>query len=620
MTPRIRGNDYTVLDPPALGAWTPALRVSVVVPAHNGQEKLDLALAGLSVQSYPGELVEVVVVDNGSSPALRLPQIRPPGTRLIVCDTPGRADARNAGLAAATGDVIHWLDSDVVADRHEVEAHMRWHHLAPYLVVTSYLRFTTAALPPPEVVAAADDLAKLFEPAEPHEWLVDLVQRTNGLTETPNRAFSLHVGGATSVNRRLIDAAGPMDEELILGQDTEMGYRLAQAGAVFVPEPLARGFHLGPSMRMRDKQPIDRVSHALIGDRVPQYRWLRAHPTRQWKVPYLEVVVEAEGYEETRATVDAVLAGTVPDVSVLLTGPWDTLVPERRAPLTDPRLDLTLVHGHYAHESRVRLMPSEAERLAPFRLRLPAGWVPGEDTLARLLDLAVDGGYGLVSVLLAEAPEGVAEARLERRSAFARAALVTHPAPAPATRPNGEGDARPYGEADAGPYGEAGARPYGEADLGPYGEADARRYDEAVDDVFGSLWIDGETLGFLPASESSPGKGRRMAYRARLETEAEVVKLTKEVERLRGQVSKWREESGRWRKTAVDLRREVGGLRREVAALKASRLRTMIKRISARRAGSSRLDNGSAPSLPPEGETGPQTSPSTEGPSPRPAG
>ncbi|WP_405145204.1 glycosyltransferase [Sphaerisporangium sp. NBC_01403] len=594
MTRRIRGNDYTVLDPPALGAWTPSLRVSVVVPAYNGQEKLDLVLAGLSAQSYPAELIEVVVVDNGSSPALRLPGIRPPGTRLIVCDTPGRANARNAGLAAATGEVIHWLDSDVVADRHEVEAHMRWHHLAPYLVVTSYLRFTTAALPPPEVVAAADDLAKLFEPAEPHEWLVDLVERTNGLTETPNRAFSLHVGGATSVNRRLIDDAGPMDEELILGQDTEMGYRLAQAGAVFVPEPLARGFHLGPSMRMRDKQPIDRVSHALIGDRVPQYRWLRGHPTRQWKVPYLEVVVEAEGYEETRATVDAVLAGTVPDVSVLLTGPWDSMVPERRAPLTDSRLDLTLVHGHYAYEGRVRLTASEAERLAPFRLRLPAGWVPGEDTLARLLDLAVDGGYGLVSVLLAETAEGVAEARLERRAAFARAALVTAPEP----------PSRPYAETGAG------------------------RYDEAVDDVFGSLWIDGETLGFVPSTETSPGRGRRMAYRARLETEAEVARLTKEVERLRGQVGKWREESGRWRKTAVDLRREVGGLRREVATLKASRLRTMIKRISARRAGSPPAANGSpsspppggetGPVTPPEGQTGQATSPTPEGSSPTP--
>ncbi|MET8139321.1 glycosyltransferase [Sphaerisporangium sp. NPDC005288] len=566
--PRVRGNDYTVLDPPALGAWTPSLRVSVVVPAYNGQDKLDLVLAGLAAQTYPGELTEVVVVDNGSSPPLRLPEIRPGDTRLVVCEVPGRADARNAGLAAATGDVVHWLDSDVVPDRHEVEAHMRWHHLAPYLVVTSYLRFTTAPLPDPGAVAATADLSALFEPAEPHEWLVDLVQRTNGLTDTPNRAFSLHVGGATSVARRLIDAAGPMDEELILGQDTEMGYRLAQAGAVFVPEPLARGYHLGPSMRMRDKQPIDRVSHALIGDRIPQYRWLRAHPARQWKVPYLEVVVEAAGYEDTRATVDAVLSGTLPDVSVLVTGPWDTLEPERRAPLTDPRLDLALILGHYAHDGRVRFASGGAPRVAPFRLCLPAGWVPEEDTLAKLLDLAVDDGHGLVGVLLAETPEELATARLERRAAFARAALVLAAEPSSTL---------------AGPAMD---------DL----------VDDLVDEVYGALWIDGETLGFVPASQAVPARGRRMAYRARLETEAEVVRLTKEAERLRGQVAKWREEAGRWRKSAVDLRREVGGLRREVARLKAGRLRTMIKRISVRRAAQ-------APSEPLNGPSSPVTIP-----------
>ncbi|SFI47174.1 Glycosyltransferase, GT2 family [Streptosporangium canum] len=552
MTARITGNDYRSLTPPELGAWTPSLRVSVVVPAYGGQDKLDLVLAGLAGQTYPAGLTEVVVVDNGSEPPLRLPELRPASTRLIVCPTPGRAHARNAGLAAATGDVIHWLDSDVVLDRRSVEAHMRWHHAAPYLVVTGYLRFTPAELPGPREVAEADDLAELFEPAEPHAWLVDLIERTDGLTDNPHRAFSLHVGGATSVNAALFAQAGPMDTELILGQDTEMGYRLAQAGAVFVPEPLARAFHLGPTMRMRDKAPIDRVSHAFVADRIPSYRWLRSHPARQWKVPYLEVVVgpaggpgragedgHGYGYDEVRATVDAVLAGTVPDVVVTVTGPWDRVRAEGRAPLRNPDLDLVLIRGHYAHESRVRfaLDSPRAVRMAPpypaeggeapetgaappYRLRLPAGWVPGEDSLARLLDLAGDGGYGLVSALLAEGSgEGIVAARLERTAAFARAAIV---------RREGE-------------------------DL-----------DDAVEDTSGVLWVDGETYGFLP--EAGPITGRRGAYRARTEAQAEIARLAKENERLRAQVTRWRDEAGRWRKSAVELRREVGGLRRELAA------------------------------------------------------
>jgi glycosyltransferase involved in cell wall biosynthesis len=512
---RVRGNDYRVLQPPE--PLTPELTVSVVVPAYGGQDKLDLVLAALARQTYPAELTEVVVVDNGSEPPLRLPADRPARTRLIVCPEPGRAAARNAGLAQATGEVIHWLDSDVVLTPGAIEAHMRWHHAAPYLVVTGYIRFT-AAEPPARL---PDDLERHFEPAEPHAWIVDLVERTDGLTDNPQRAFSLHVGGATSVNARLIEAAGPMDEELILGQDTEMGYRLSQAGAVFVPEPAARAYHLGPTMRMRDKKPIDRVSHAFVADRVPAYRWLRGHPGRQWKVPYVTVVVDGTaGYESVRATVDALLAGTVPDVSVLLLGPWDTLGRERRSPLLDPGLDLALVHGHYRHEGRVRLSVTEdADPAVPFLLRLPAGWIPGEDSLARLLDLARDEGLGLVNVLLDESSQGVVAARLERVSAFARARIVIEP-----------------GE-----------------DL-----------DDAVDTVSGVSWVEGETYGF--ATEPAPPLGRRSAYRARAEAEAEIARLAKEAERLRAQVAKWKEEAGRWRKSAVDLRREVGTLRRRLAA------------------------------------------------------
>jgi GT2 family glycosyltransferase len=556
VTPRIRGNDYSVLNPPRIGSWTPSMRVSVVIPAYNNQAKLDLTLAGLAGQTYPAELLEVIVVDNGSEPRLTLPELRPAGTRLIQCDMPGRANARNAGLAASTGDVIHWLDSDVVLDRESVEAHMRWHHVAPYLVVTGYLRFSSAELPAPDDVAAADDLAKLFEPSEPHEWIVDLVERTGGLRQHAHRTFSLHIGGATSVNARLLDVAGPMDDKLFLGQDTEMGYRLAQAGAAFVPEPLARGYHLGPTMRMREKEPITRVSHAFIADRIPQYRWLRSHPGRQWLVPYVEVVVDAEGasYEDVRATVDAALAGTVPDVAVVITGPWDTLAPERRAPLTDPRLDLNLIHGHYLHEGRVRLAREVTPTKAPFRLRVPAGWVPGEDTIARLVDLAVDDGYGLISVLLAERPAelgrlggaepaeddrdqgpGIVAARLERTAAFARA---------------------------------------------EFARKDGEDIVDVVEDTFGTIWVDGETYGFLPAADAPKIRGRRSTYRALQDAEAEVARLNKEVERLKGQVGKWREEAARWRKSAVEFRREIGALRKEIGALrKSGGFRSAVKRL-----------------------------------------
>ncbi|WP_193318483.1 glycosyltransferase family 2 protein [Nonomuraea phyllanthi] len=525
---RVRGNDYRMLRPPE--RFTPELRVSVIVPAYGAQDKLDLVLQALARQTYPAELTEIIVVDNGSTPPLRLPE----GTaaRLVVCEQPGRAPARNAGLGEATGDVIHWLDSDVVLTPGAIEAHMRWHHTAPYLSVTGYIRFTSAPLP----AVLPDDLEAAFEPAQPHAWLVGLVERTDGLTNNPIRPFSLHVGGATSVSARLVRAAGPMDDDLIVGQDTEMGYRLYQAGAVFVPEPQARAYHLGPTMRMRDQQRIDRVSHAFVADRIPAYQWLRTHPTRQWKVPNVTAVLDGTaGYETVRAGVDALLASTVTDLSVVLVGPWDTLDRDRRAPLKDPNLDLVLVHGHYEHESRVHLATTEeVHPSVPFVLRLPPGRVPGEDSLARLLALARAEGLGLIEVLPAEAPEGAVPARLERASSFARARLVARP-----------------------------------------GEP----LDDAVAEVSGVRRVVAEEYGF----GDEPGEllGRRAAYKARVQAQADAARLAKEAERLRGQVAKWRDEAARWRKSTVELRREVGTLRRQLRA--AQRPQEGVRAVLARR-------------------------------------
>jgi hypothetical protein len=196
----------------------------------------------------------------------------------------------------------------------------------------------------------------------------------------------------------------------------------------------------------------------------------------------------------------------------------------------------------------------------PYRLRLPAGWVPGEDSLARLLDLARDDGYGLVSVLLAEGPANTGEAGSVEDSANAEGAKSAEGSGNPGGAGNA-GDARGDRRIVAARLERAAAFARAEIVL-----AEGEDLDDAVEDTFGVLWVDGETYGFLP--EARPIAGRRGSYRARTEAEAEVARLTKEAERLRGQVTKWRGEAGTWRKSAVELRREVGGLRRELAAAK----------------------------------------------------
>jgi glycosyltransferase involved in cell wall biosynthesis len=130
--PRVRHNDFSTLQVPAVGEWEPRRSVSVVIPAYGNQEKLDLTLASLAGQTYPSHLLQVVVVDDGSRPPLRLPEIVPENVSLIqsLPGKWGRAHACHSGAACAEGEVIHWLDADMVVFREHIEANMRWHHVA----------------------------------------------------------------------------------------------------------------------------------------------------------------------------------------------------------------------------------------------------------------------------------------------------------------------------------------------------------------------------------------------------------------------------------------------------------------------------------------------------------
>ncbi|NJP92085.1 glycosyltransferase [Nonomuraea sp. FMUSA5-5] len=532
--PRIPHNDYGVLTPPALGAWEPTLTVTVVIPAHDRQETLNLTLAALSAQSYPEHLLDVIVVDDGSATPLHLPGLAPARTKLISSPPGGwgRAWAVQAGIDAATGEVVLVLDADMVPHRRHVEAQLRWHHLAPYVVALGWIDFTDGPLPTPEQVAdalAAGTEERLF-PLSPHrhDWAEQIIRDHDGLRTAPSSlATRIHVGATVSYPAALLRSAGGMDTSLVLAEDTELGYRLTQAGAVYVPDPESRAWHVGLPTAMRDHRALKRYNDPYVADRVPYRRYLRTDTGRQWLVPYVEVTVEAAGpYEDVRATVDTLLAGSLPDVRVTVTGPWDLLTPGRRSPLTDPHLDLRLVHATFAHDPRVHFHPP-ATGTAPFRLRVPPGWVVARDTVERLVAHMEEHDLGSLCVALEETEAGVTTARLDRTAALSRATLVATP---------------------------------------------GEHLDDLVDALFGLEWVDGETWGFnrrpavypprrRPPSELAAATARHekelALYRKRVAAlRAELAQTRKEAAKNGRDAARWREKAEAWRREAVRLTRE----------------------------------------------------------------
>lgn len=537
--PRIRVNDYGAIgDLPELGEWTPSLAVSVVIPAYRAGRTLPLTLAGLAAQSYPSHLMEVIVVDDGEEPMDRLPEIVPERTRLIrpPAGSWGKANACNTGAEVADGHVIHWLDADLLLFRHHVEAQMRWHHLADYLVVLGHLRFVERDLGPDpdgrlaagldagEVIAAveAEATGKLFgEDDGVQQWTEKRWDATSDLREAGPDAFSVHVGATSSMPAELFRTAGGMDRSLTLGEDTELGYRLAQAGAVFVPDRGSRCWHLGSSTVMRREKDVKRHNWPHLAERVPTYRWLRRHPQRGYLVPYVEVVVHVgdASFEDVRATVDGVLASWTSDIVVRIVAPWGRLSRDRRDPLGDPFLDLRLIRANYEGEPRVSFPESVPELCfpTPFRLSCPPGWVPAQNTLKRITEFADRNTLGVLALALDEQDE-IVHARLERTAALSRAHRIA--------------------------------------------EAD-EDVDDVVHEIFGTLWDAGEKWGIVRSGLSTPTRPER---------------LVRELKKSRARAAKWETRAKAWRRKAT--RKGMKRKRLSAKGLTRKGLRMSLRRIS----------------------------------------
>lgn len=408
--PRVVRNDWSTVQVPELGRWRPELTVSVVIPAYQCQASLDLALAALSRQTYPAGMLDVVVVDDGSDPPLRLPELRPQRCRLVRPTTGwGRANALHTGAGHATGDILHWLDADLVVDPSHVEAQARWHHRLPYAVTLGWKRFVdvhpdSPGWPTPEQVAGPGTVDGLFagHRTGPHDYVEREIARTDQLRAADQLGFLVHVGATAAVRRELYEATGGLDTGLRLGEDTEFGYRLAQAGAVFVPEPRARSWHLGATHMMRHERELQRYNRPFLAQRMPLPRWLRRSGGSGWSVPLVTVVMTVDGQplERVRVAADSVLRGDETDLRLLLVGRWGELSDDRVSPLSDPRLDLRLVAASYRSDPRVRLADRVPESAypSPFLLRMPATCALARPAVRRLLEHADRHQLGLVEV------------------------------------------------------------------------------------------------------------------------------------------------------------------------------------------------------------------------------
>lgn len=207
------------------------LHVSVVIPTYNRRDRLAHVLLALAEQQE-AEPYEVIVVSDGSSdgtdeylagddvplPVLALRQ-----------HNQGPAAARNLGVDRARGELIVFVDDDVVAGPTLIRAHRDAHVGSDGdLVVIGPMLDPPDHVMSPWVRWEQRMLAKQYG------------AMSNGDFEPTYRQF--YTGNA-SVMRARLTRAGGFDPRYRRAEDIEFAIRADHDGARFVFEPAAEGFH-----------------------------------------------------------------------------------------------------------------------------------------------------------------------------------------------------------------------------------------------------------------------------------------------------------------------------------------------------------------------------------------
>lgn len=253
----LAGNDWSVLD--GVRPERPPL-VSVVVAHYRQPDDLARTLAALRGQVHPADRLEIIVADDGS---LQPPEI-PPGVRLVRQADDGfrLAAVRNLGAAAATGEVLVFLDADTVPEPEFVAELVRMPALAPDVVTVGRRRHADL-----EGVAPTADIRSRVSGRELSDpgWLETAYRASHDLRAADDRSYRFIIGAVLACSRVLFDDVGGFDESFCAygGEDWEWAFRAWRRGAAFAHVPSAVAWHNGPDAAGRSEGP--QVPDVLAG-------------------------------------------------------------------------------------------------------------------------------------------------------------------------------------------------------------------------------------------------------------------------------------------------------------------------------------------------------------------
>ncbi|MEO0516225.1 MAG: glycosyltransferase [Cyanobacteria bacterium P01_A01_bin.116] len=367
-------NNYTVIEQKMRSRVASAqpyhLPVSIIIPTYNRKAKLAKVLAALTHQTYPQELIEVIVADDGSNDDietviekyqshLNLVHVRQPdlGFRLAaVC---------NLGMQAAKHNFFIFLQCDMIPQPQVVEVYMQYFHVAENVFLIGGRQFVcTDHITDDQIltdIGIALNLPQIKTNNEMwkghkswQDWRLPLYEKTERL-KTERYPYQAVVGSNLAFPKQLKEKIGGFCEDFHDwgGEDREFGYRAYNAGYYFIPVHKAQCLHQEPpnGVNETDRHRGQKAAQVGCQAKCPLLLDRAYQPGRTYEIPKVSLFINLHNGKQNenashtkqalQSSIESVLTQTYTDLELVI-------LHEKNSSITQ------MLEENYKHTPRIK--------------------------------------------------------------------------------------------------------------------------------------------------------------------------------------------------------------------------------------------------------------------------
>jgi glycosyltransferase involved in cell wall biosynthesis len=227
------------------------IKASVIIPTYRRPMLLKTTLQYLTRQTTALNEVEVIVVDDGSPDDET--RLAVEGARvdydlryvyLPRAEDSCRSRTRNAGIAEARGEILIFLDDDMVVRPDFIAEHVRYHDYCEHLLVMGHRRYLNQEVTE-RLQRETLPTANLLEGAAEEE-RAEFFQNYSFNMQVIGNPWAYTYSFCLSSTRRTLDAFGirfPEDYKGWGAEDQDFGFQHYRSGCKVVLNPRLEGYH-----------------------------------------------------------------------------------------------------------------------------------------------------------------------------------------------------------------------------------------------------------------------------------------------------------------------------------------------------------------------------------------